>query len=123
MSSTILEGHLLKSTARPIRHHLDSRADQLAEQGNGNSDDLLNTVEVAAWLGVSIQFVEIGRHRGYGPKFTRVGPRVVRYRRQDVISWLTERVHASTAEYEASLAGPGRGRAAHRPLSNETAAE
>lgn len=62
MSETTLKGHLLASTARPIRHHLDRRADRLAEHGQGNLDDLLNTVEVAAWLGVSIQFLEIGRH-------------------------------------------------------------
>ena len=97
MSETTLKGHLLASTARPIRHHLDRRADRLAEHGQGNLDDLLNTVEVAAWLGVSIQFLEIGRHlRSWGPKFTRVVTGLVRYRRQDVISWLADRAHAST---------------------------
>jgi len=83
------------------RHHLDRRAEAIAADpiADGPPDQLLSTKEVAAWLGVSIQFLEIGRHRGYGPRFTRLGPRMIRYRRADVLHWLGTRTHASTAEY------------------------
>ena len=55
----------------PIRHHLDRRAADLAQEGAaaGEPDDLLTTTEVAEWLGLSTQWLEIGRSRGYGPKF------------------------------------------------------
>jgi predicted DNA-binding transcriptional regulator AlpA len=87
--------------AAPGRHHLDRRADHLAQEGAaaGNTDDLLDTRTVAAWLGVSTQFLEIGRHRGYGPRFVRLSTRRTRYRRSDVLDWLRERMHAATAEY------------------------
>ncbi len=84
--------------AKPMRHHIDRRAAALAAT-DGPDDDLLSTRAVAAWLDVSDQFLEIGRHRGYGPKFTRLSPRCVRYRRGDVRAWLRERTHASTAAY------------------------
>ena len=65
----------------------------LAEEGEGNSDDLLSTAELAAWLGVSVQFLQTGRSHGYGPRFVKIGRRRVRYRRGDVLDWLNERTH------------------------------
>jgi len=59
----------------------------------------LSTRETADWLGNSVQWLEIGRSRGYGPPFVRVSPRVIRYRRGDVIEWLKARTHISTAAY------------------------
>ena len=86
--------------APPKRHHIDRRAtDLVAASSSRDPDDLLSTQQVAGWIGVSEQFLEIGRHRGYGPKFVKVSPRRVRYRRGDVLSWLEQRTHASTAEY------------------------
>jgi predicted DNA-binding transcriptional regulator AlpA len=81
------------------KHHLDRRADVIAEQGGGSPDDLLDTTQVAAWLGVSTQFLEIGRSRGYGPRFCRLSPRRTRYLRGDVLAWLRQRTFAATAEY------------------------
>jgi predicted DNA-binding transcriptional regulator AlpA len=83
----------------PKKHHLDRRADSIVAADAGADDELLSTREVAGWLGVSTQWLEIGRCKKYGPKFTRVGPRVIRYRRGDVREWLKARAHASTAEY------------------------
>jgi hypothetical protein len=90
--------------AAPQRHLLDRRADQIAEFGIGDADDLLSTIDVARWLGVSHQWLEIGRSSGYGPPYIRVAARRVRYRRADVLAWLKERTHCSTAEYESSRA-------------------
>ena len=66
---------------------------------NGQPDDLLSTVDMSIWLGVSAQWLEIGRTRGYGPTFIRIGPRRVRYRRQDVLEWLAARSYQCTSEY------------------------
>ena len=84
------------------RHHLDRRAHALIASTTGGPDDLLSTRETADWLGLSTQWLEIGRSYGYGPAFVRVSPRCLRYRRGDVLKWLTERTHACTREYSAS---------------------
>ena len=75
-------------------HHLDKRADQLVQQAPpGAPDDLLTTREVAKWLGIGELWVELGRTRNYGPKFLRLGPRLIRYRRSDVLAWLDSRAN------------------------------
>lgn len=88
-----------QTNSRPQRHHLDRRAARLAA-AQGPSDELLDTKSVAEWLGVSPQFLEKGRVQGYGPTYIRLGPKRIRYRRLDVLSWLEQRRHASVSEYE-----------------------
>src|SRR5947207_8590513 len=87
-----------ESAPRPQRHHIDKRADALAE-AEGDEDDLLDTREMSAWFGVSTQRLEIGRIRGYGPPYKTISPKRTRYRRGDVRPWLRERTHRSTSEY------------------------
>src|ERR1051325_10295913 len=89
----------------PRRHHIDKRAADLAEKAAGNPDDLLCTKQLARWLGCSVEWLEIGRSRGYGPPFIRLG-RPVRYRRGDVLQWLTERRYASSSEYKTAGGRP-----------------
>jgi predicted DNA-binding transcriptional regulator AlpA len=79
------------------RHHLDKRAHSLAEQGPGAPDDLLSTQQLATWLGVSVLWLEIGRNKNYGPRFMKLGPRMVRYRRGDVLAWLDSRANVAQA--------------------------
>jgi hypothetical protein len=62
---------------------------------------LLHTRETAEWLSVSIQWLEIGRCRGYGPPYRKLGSKIIRYRVGDVLKWLEERSHRTTAEYAA----------------------
>ena len=95
-----------KSGVRAHGHHIDRRAAAIVEQDTADPDALLSTSDTAEWLGVSVQWLEIGRHKGYGPRFLKLSPKVVRYRRADVLAWLTERAHQRTAEYRK------RGRAA-----------
>jgi predicted DNA-binding transcriptional regulator AlpA len=84
------------------KHHLDRRADAIAAVESDAADDqLLTSQEVAVWFGVSTQWLEIGRSKGYGPKFTRIGPHTLRYRRSDCRKYLKSRTFASTAEYAA----------------------
>jgi predicted DNA-binding transcriptional regulator AlpA len=80
------------------RHHLDRRANELAAQGAGHPDDLLSTPELAAWLGCSRLWVELGRVEGYGPAFVQVGPKMIRYRRSDVLAWLASRSRTATSK-------------------------
>ncbi len=92
----------MKHQTQPQHHHLDRRAAEIAEKGRQRDPtDLLTTQEEAAWLGVSTQWLEIGRAKGYGPPFERLGPRHIRYRVNKTIKWLDDRSHQCTAEYAA----------------------
>jgi hypothetical protein len=82
----------------PRRFHFDKRIDSIVS-APGADDDLLTTAEVAAWLGVSVQWVDIGRSESYGPPFQKLGPHIVRYHRGTVREWLLARTHYSTSEY------------------------
>lgn len=82
--------------------HLDKRADDLVLAAAGDDEDLLNTAQTAKLLGVSAQWLESGRSRGWGPPFIRIGLRNIRYRRDSLRAWLKERAeYRSTREYGA----------------------
>jgi predicted DNA-binding transcriptional regulator AlpA len=89
------------------KHHVDRRARQLAAEiaDGGDTDQLLSTSELSELTGLSSQFFEIGRSRGYGPRFVACSPRRIRYRRADVVEWLNERTYHRTSEYEHAAAG------------------
>ena len=87
------------SRTAPTKHHIDRRADRILGADIGADDELLSTRAVADWLGVSTQWVEIGRSKNYGPPFRKISARCIRYHRGDVLKWLKERSYASTAEY------------------------
>jgi hypothetical protein len=89
-----------RTMATPLSNKLliDRRTHRLVDVNFG-PEETRSTKEVAAWLGVSVQFLEIGRTRGYGPKFVRIPKRFVRYRAGDVLDWLNSRTHACTSEY------------------------
>ena len=96
--------------AVPRAHHIDRRAQRLAAEIDGHDDTLVSTRELAEHLGISTQFLEIARHRGYGPAFARLSPRRIRYRLGDVRAWLRSRMHRATAEYRAQPRGEVAGR-------------
>jgi hypothetical protein len=87
-----------RRTGVPKKHHIDKRAAHIAS-GAGDDDDLLSTIEMAAWFGVSTQWLEIGRHKGYGPPFERLGPKIIRYRRGKARAYLDSRTYSRTSEY------------------------
>lgn len=71
-----------------------------------HQDDLLNSAETAALLGIKINTLEIWRTKGQGPAFIKLGnaPQApVRYRRAEVVAWLEQRLYASTSAYTAAL--------------------
>jgi hypothetical protein len=81
--------------------HIDKRAGRLLADpaSEGEDDDMLVTQEVADWLGVSTQFLELLRGRGTGPAFVKMSERMVKYRREAVRVWLRNRERISTAQY------------------------
>jgi hypothetical protein len=81
--------------------HIDKRIDQVldAPDSDGSDDDMLTTRAVAAWLGVSVAWLEIHRGRNDGIPFHQYTNRMVAYRRKDVLEWLKSRRRLSTAEY------------------------
>lgn len=86
----------------PIKHHIDKRADQVIDLGAGDDNELLTTEQLCAWLGYSRAWAEGARgSEEEGPRFIRMSPRRIRYRRGDVRDWLKSRTHKSTSEYTA----------------------
>lgn len=100
------------AAANPERRmHLDRWAGKLADEGAtaGTPNDLLTTAEVAVWLRVSHQWLEILRQRGDGPPFIRQSRTRVRYKRADVLAWLETRKHLCTSEYaDATVKRPAK---------------
>lgn len=83
-----------------FHHRIDHKADEIAARVSaaGNPDDLLRVGQVADLLGKSEGWLNIGRSKGYGPRFCKIG-NSVRYRRDAVVAWLNERLFHSTAQY------------------------
>lgn len=61
---------------------------------------LLTTKQAANILGVSASFLEHDRINGAKLPFVRVGARSIRYRHQDVDSFVQSRIHLSTSSYQ-----------------------
>jgi predicted DNA-binding transcriptional regulator AlpA len=81
--------------------HIDRRAGRLLAEhvSEGPEDEFLTTRQVADWLGCSMQWLEILRGRGTGPKYVTLSNRMVRYKRGAVRDWLRKRERQCTAEY------------------------
>ena len=60
--------------------------------------EVMDTAAAAAFLSCSTQFLEIARLRGGGPPFSKLGPRLIRYRRQTLLEWLARSERNSTSE-------------------------
>lgn len=59
----------------------------------------LNTAAAARFIGTSASWLEKSRVRGDGPRFRKIGARVV-YDRAELETWCASKGRASTAEYE-----------------------
>ena len=59
---------------------------------------LLTEKEAGRLLGFSIRTLQKWRVEGRGPIFVRVSPRSIRYRRDDLESWITESLRTSTSD-------------------------
>ena len=79
------------------------RLSRLSIQTTPTADtDLLTTAELAAWLGVTKAWVELGRVKNFGPPYLRLSAQMIRYRRSEVKAWLQERSFRHTGQYAAA---------------------
>ncbi len=53
---------------------------------------LLTTAQAAAVLGYTPRMLEARRTRGGGPSYVRISGRAIRYRVEDLVSWIEERL-------------------------------
>src|SRR5262245_17524825 len=83
----------------PRRRHIDRRAHSLAAAPNDDDERPMTTPQAADWLGVSVQFLEIARHKGDGPEFVRLGPKSIRYMPSALRKWCEERAFTHTKQY------------------------
>ena len=89
------------------RFLLDKRAAQITAllSTAGPDDLLLSTPEAAMLLGVSAQWLELGRVQSYGPVFVALSPRSVKYSLRSLRAFIAERTTTTT---NSAVAGPGR---------------
>lgn len=68
---------------------------------------LFTQKDLAAVTGFSESYFERGRWAGYGPKFRKVGGKLVRYTKGDSASWINENPPvASTSEFPQPVVAP-----------------
>ena len=63
--------------------------------------EYLNTKQTAGYLQLSTQWLEIGRVKGYGPKFIKLG-RLVRYCRASLDEYLKDHEVENTVQGESN---------------------
>lgn len=59
--------------------------------------ELLNTPQTAKYLGVSTHALVKWRITGYGPKFCKLGRRIL-YRRREIDDWISGKIRRSTSD-------------------------
>ena len=61
-------------------------------------DPALDTLQCAAYTGLSPAYLEKLRCIGGGPQFLKYGRRAVRYAKREVDAWMNARLYSSTSE-------------------------
>jgi hypothetical protein len=85
----------LRPTRRPKKTKIAKNIEVIGNKTpDGDNDTLLDTLAVADWLGVSHQWLELARCKKFGPKFIRVTPRSIRYRKGDILDYLRSQTSA-----------------------------
>ena len=62
-------------------------------------NELISEKPAAAFTGQSVRTLQDYRSKGGGPKYYRLSPKCIRYRRADLREWAESRQATSTAEY------------------------
>lgn len=62
------------------------------------TDSLLNEREAAEWLGVSTGMLRGLRTKGGGPVFSKLGGKIIRYRREALNEWVEKNERRHTSE-------------------------
>jgi predicted DNA-binding transcriptional regulator AlpA len=55
------------------------------------TDHLVTETEAAVLMGLAPRTLQSWRQHGRGPRYIRVSARAVRYRRSDLLAWITDR--------------------------------
>lgn len=104
---------------------MKSKRRRAKEASAGQADrDYLETLiteqEAAAFLGLSVRFLQNRRTRGGGPTFVGISRRCVRYRRRELIAWSNALSKAHTSEIgEPGVSEARRGRVTADPEAEE----
>lgn len=61
-----------------------------------NDESLMNQKEVAKLIGVAPRTLESWRYRGEGPYYLYLSKRCIRYRLEDINTWIEERKRGSS---------------------------
>lgn len=65
------------------------------DQPQTTAERILSTAEVAKWIGVSENTMRFWRWDGRGPKWFKIGAKIVKYRESDVVAWINEQYDAA----------------------------
>ena len=83
----------------PARLHGPTAVDSVAQAADHDYWSSLIDEKVAAkFAGLSVRTMQSLRQSGEGPKFIRLSPRCVRYRRSDIGSWAEAKLVSSTSD-------------------------
>jgi len=66
-----------------------------------SAEPLLTTEQAAILIGFHPSYLAKARLTGAGPRFLKIGPKSVRYRRSDIDLWLADKGRISTSDVGA----------------------
>ncbi len=69
-----------------------------SEGGDGFWYELINEAEAAKFLNLTARTIQGYRYKGGGPRYVRISPRCVKYRRIDCRDWVEVRMRTSTSD-------------------------
>lgn len=67
----------------------------------------MNTNEAAELLGITPRYLEKRRNNRLGPAHIRLSPKAVRYRREDLETYLDDPLHSEPEELRGAVQGVG----------------
>lgn len=71
----------------------------MPQSGTGPApDDLLNPKEASAVVTLTVGYLAKLRRESLGPPWIKIGKRVVRYRRADLLAWLAQHERSTTTQ-------------------------
>jgi predicted DNA-binding transcriptional regulator AlpA len=76
------------SVKAKIEEQMKGSSRQVALYKPGDFLDLLTTEQVSKALDVTINTLQIWRHKGKGPRYIKLSRRAIRYRKEDILEWL-----------------------------------
>ena len=70
---------------------------ELAASARAGNDELLNTQQASQLIAVSPGTLRFWRHQRTGPPWFKLGKRMVRYRRSELVAWLDQQYRQGIA--------------------------